>query len=63
MDDKHFKRIATLIALLGVSKEGGNFVPLHLNPAIILKLHSPKVLSNPSNLFVTSNSTGVINSV
>ena len=63
MDDKHFKRVATLIALLGVSKEGDNFVPFHLNPAIILKLHLPKVLSNPNNLLATSNSTGVINSV
>ena len=63
MDDKHFKRMATLIALPGVCKEGDNFVPFHLNPAIILKLHSPKVLSNPNNLLVTSNPTGVINSV
>ena len=49
--------------ILGVSKEGDNFVPFHLNPAIILKLHSPKVPSNPNNLLVTANSTGVITSV
>ena len=63
MGDKHFKRMATLIAILGVCKESDNFVPFHLNPAIILKLHSPKVPSNPNNLLVTSNPTGVINSV
>ena len=34
----------------------------HLTPAIILKLHSPKVLSNPNNLLVTSKLTRVSNS-
>ena len=63
MDDTHFKRMATLNALLAVQKEGGNRILVPLKPAIILKLHKPKVMGNPNNLLVTSNPTGIINAV
>ena len=55
--------MATLIAMLAIRKDGEAFLPVHLLPAVILKLKNPKVIANPNNLLVTSNKTGVINSV
>ena len=59
--EKHFKH--TLLAALAVREEGDKFVSVPINPAIIIKCHKPKTIANPHQLLVTTNATGVINSV
>ena len=34
MDDRHFKRMGTPIAMLGVKKDGGDCPPLDARPAV-----------------------------
>ena len=62
VDEKHFKRLGTLIAVLAVQSTENGFAPRHMDPAIILKSQERKVVANPGNLLVVSNATGVINS-
>ena len=62
-EEKHFKHMGTLLAALAVREEGDKFVSVPINPAIILKCHKPKTIANPHQLLVTTNATGVINSV
>ena len=56
-----FKRMGTLIAMLAVIKEDGDFSALPLDPTLILKCKKPKVILNLQNLPVNTNPTGVIN--
>ena len=58
-EEKHFKRMGTLLAALAVREEGDKFVSVHINPAIIIKCHKPKTIANPHQLLVTTNATGV----
>ena len=53
--EDHFRRMGTLIAMLDVIKEGGDFSALPLDPALILKCKKPKVILNPHNLLVNTN--------
>ena len=43
-DENHFKRMATLLAMLAVKKEGDSVTQAELDPAILLKLKSLKSL-------------------
>ena len=61
--DQHFKRMGTLIPIIGVRKDGDALAAVDFDPAIILKCHTQKVIANPHQLLVVSNATGVINSV
>ena len=63
MDEKHFKRIGTLIAALAVKQDGDLHHAVHIDPAVLIKCRKPKVVSNPKNLLVCTNETGVINGV
>uniref|UniRef100_A0A7S1NRH2 HTH CENPB-type domain-containing protein n=1 Tax=Eutreptiella gymnastica TaxID=73025 RepID=A0A7S1NRH2_9EUGL len=59
-DEKHFKRIGTLIVALAVKQDGDLHHAAHLDPAVLIKCRKPKVVSNPKNLLVCTNETGVI---
>ena len=60
-DDGHFKRMGTLIAILGVQQTGDELRTLALKPTVLLKSKKPKVIENPNNLLCTMNPTCVIN--
>ena len=62
-EEKHLKRMGTLLVALGVREEGHKFVSVPKNLAIIIKCHKPKTIANPHQLLVTTNATGVINAV
>ena len=62
-DENHFKRMGTLIAMLGVKKEGDAFSTLGLKPAVMLQGKKGKVVANPRNILFTTNVIGVINGV
>ena len=62
-EEKHFKRMGTLPAALAVRGEGDKFVSVPINLAIIIKCHKLKTIANPHQLLVTTNATGIINSV
>lgn len=62
LDDKHFKRMGTLVASLAVKKEGDALATQVIKPALILKQNRLKFVSNPNNLLVTGSPTGMITS-
>ena len=52
-DEGHFKRMGTLIAMLGVDQTGEEFHIVRLKPAVLLESKKPKVIKNPNNLLCT----------
>ena len=59
--ESHFKRMGTLIAMLGVKKQGDLYCAVKLKPAVLLKCKKSKVVQNPHQLQCVTNATGVIN--
>ena len=63
VEQKHFKRISTLLATSHVKEKGDKFGFLPINPASIIKCHKSKTIANLHQLLVTPKEGNVINSV
>ena len=60
-EEDHFKRMGTLITMLGVKKLGGMYSAFNLKLAILLKSKKGKVVQNPHHVLCKTNARGVIN--